>query len=214
MIYIVKHKEYDNEIPKGYKEIGVGDMFDGKGENINHLNPYINEATAYYWLWKNSKDKTIGVCHYRRFFAEHDKILDSGRVSEILKVNDIITLPRYYYTNNLYTELKVDLAKGKEHELCDKYLWEFYKKDPSFKDYMMNDNSFIPREMIIASRKVFNELCEELFDTVIPIAEKYHKEDSESRTNPRLVGFITERYLSYLIERKKYDAFIVNTKEV
>ena len=75
MIYIVKHREYKNPVPSWYKEIGVGQLYNGTGENINHLNKYLNEATAYYDLWKNSNDKTLGVCHYRRFFAENGKIV-------------------------------------------------------------------------------------------------------------------------------------------
>ena len=72
MIYIVKHKEYENPVPQGYKQLYVGNMFhfDYKEDNINKLNPYINETTGIYDIWKNHKDDIVGLCHYRRFFYD------------------------------------------------------------------------------------------------------------------------------------------------
>ena len=69
MIYIVSHIPYEGEVPTGYKVMYVGDMYKESGkDNINHLNPYLNELTALYDIWKNKKDKTVGLCHYRRYF--------------------------------------------------------------------------------------------------------------------------------------------------
>lgn len=218
MIYIVKHKEYNNPVPKGYKEIGVGDMFKNTGEDIEHLNKHINEATAYFDLWKNTKDKNVGVVHYRRFFADNGKILESKRVTEILKDNDMIVAARYFSPNNLYNELKGELAPGLERELYDKYLNLFYKKDSGFKDYMMNKRNFIPREMMVTTRPVYNKFCKQFFDVVIPVAEKFREEfmnDKEVATkNPRLIGFIVERYFSYLIEKNGFKIYEMEFIEV
>ena len=60
MIYIVKHRECFSPNVSGYGDLGVGKLFQHKGDNINYLNPYINEATALYDIWKNSKDKING----------------------------------------------------------------------------------------------------------------------------------------------------------
>ena len=214
MIYIVKHKDYENPIPKGYKEIGVGYNFNEKGDNINHLNPYINEATAYYDLWKNCKDKTVGVVHYHRFFAENSEILTTKRALEILKDVDMIVTKPYVSSVPLYNFLKADLAPGHEMDLFHKYLEEVYKAKPGFKDYMNSSKSFHPREMIIANKPVFDKFCKDLFKTILPLAEKYHKEDSNSRTNPRLTGFITERFFSYIIESSDYKLFEMDFMEV
>ena len=45
MIYIIKHKKYNNPIPQNYAELYVGDMYknDKAKDNINYLNKYINE---------------------------------------------------------------------------------------------------------------------------------------------------------------------------
>lgn len=213
MIYIVKHKEYNNPVPKGYREIGVGDRFkySGKGENINELNPHINEATAYYDLWKNSKDKTIGVCHYRRFFAEDGQPISTNRVNAILKDYDMIVAPKYKYTNSLCRVLRADLAPGLEQVLLSKYMAKIYMREPKFHEYMVRNNEFYPREMMIAKRETFDKFCEELFATIKPIAEEYREEymnDAEvAKKNPRIIGFITERFFSYLIVKNSYKVY-------
>ena len=218
MIYIVKHKDYKNPVPKGYKEIGVGPLFKDTGEDIDYLNAHINEATAYYDLWKNTKDKTVGVCHYRRFFAENGDILTLNRANEILKDTDMIVTKRYQYSRNLYDALKVELAPGLEHTLYDKYLQMFYEREPDFKIYMKLNNNFSPREMMITTRPKFNGVCSDFFDVVIPIVDKYREEfmnDAEVATkNPRLVGFIVERYFSYLIEKNGFKTYEMNYIEV
>lgn len=218
MIYIVKHKEYDNPIPQGYKELGVGKLFKDTGEDIEHLNPHINEATAYYDLWKNCKDTTIGICHYRRFFAENGEILSKRRAEEILKTTEMIVAKRYKSNHSLYIELKTDLAKGLEEKLYDKYLEMFYEREPMFEYYMKYAKEFYPREMLITSRKVFDEFCGKLFADVLPIAEAYRKEfmtDSEVATkNPRLLGFIVERFFSYTIVANGYKVHEMEIKDI
>jgi len=44
---------------------------DDTGDNISHLNRYLNELTGHYWVWKNFDLRSvefIGFCHYRRYF--------------------------------------------------------------------------------------------------------------------------------------------------
>lgn len=218
MIYIVKHKEYKNPVPSWYKEFGVGQLYKGNGENINHLNRYLNEATAYYDLWKNSNDKTLGVCHYRRFFAENAVILNKTRAEEILKDHDMIVATKYNGGGSLYNLLRADLAPGLEIELLNKYLAKIYMRNPKFHEYMMRNNEFYPREMMITTRPLFNLFCSEFFDTVIPIAEEFREEfmtDKEVATkNPRLIGFIVERFFSYIIEKNEYKTYEMNFIEV
>jgi hypothetical protein len=42
---------------------------DDTGENISSKNKYYSELTGIYWVWKNTRQKITGTCHYRRFFT-------------------------------------------------------------------------------------------------------------------------------------------------
>ncbi len=62
--------------PVGLTTIGVGNcrredvLRDNAGDNIADLNPYLNEATAIYRVWKDKSLRDVpyvGFCHYRRF---------------------------------------------------------------------------------------------------------------------------------------------------
>ena len=42
---------------------------DDTGDNISVKNRYYSELTGTYWVWKNTRQKIVGTCHYRRFFT-------------------------------------------------------------------------------------------------------------------------------------------------
>ncbi len=79
-IYVIAHKMFDYDLPKGYQPLLVGAGFnanqrgyqvDNTGENISSQNKEFNELTGLYWMWKNTSDEYIGLSHYRRYFSPH-----------------------------------------------------------------------------------------------------------------------------------------------
>ncbi len=87
--------------------LGVGEktrcrLNDAIAPGIPELNPFINEATGIYWLWKHLDDPLvgspdlIGICHYRRFFYSHASQL------KVLK-------PGFF--KRLFWRLKIDTPK-------------------------------------------------------------------------------------------------------
>jgi hypothetical protein len=85
-IYVVTHKEfeplYDAKTNRIRKPILGGSALrspidgygrDDTGDNISHLNPYLNEFGVMYWVWKNCGGKYIGFEHYRRALIAHPK---------------------------------------------------------------------------------------------------------------------------------------------
>lgn len=191
MIYIVSHKPFEGEIPSFYKVLYVGDMYEGSGkDNINHLNPYLNELTALYDIWKNKKDKTVGLCHYRRFFTKNGHILKASEASDLLEKSEIITV---YDIAPLKLDTFLETIISKP--LFDKYV---SRLPEGFQKWLKEANGFCPCNMFICRRELLNKYCEHLFPMIIPMAEQFILEDaSKEGVDTRALGRIAEIYFAY-----------------
>lgn len=203
MIYVIKHKDYNCPIPEGYKILEVGPLFkDFQTDNINDLNPYINELTGLYWIWKNTKDDFVGLCHYRRYFAEGDKILLHDRAEEILKGHEILTTKAVTFDRSLYEILVID-SGGQEG--FEKYRDMFFDAVPGFESYLKNTNTVNPRNMFFCRKELIDKYCEWLFPVVIPIAERFRAAEPRKNNNQdRLIGYFAERLMSFWILELDY----------
>ena len=114
-VYVVTHKDAKlDALPEGYRIIHAGRVTatekfgyagDDTGDNISALNRYLNEITALYWIWKNTRHTIIGLNHYRRFFTESDdssfaveKILSRETAEKILRNCDMIIVTGDFFT--------------------------------------------------------------------------------------------------------------------
>ena len=81
-ILVVTHKKYWMPKIEMYLPIQVGlinkndlgYLKDNTGDNISYKNPNYCELTAMYWAWKNIDVDYIGICHYRRYFTNKNKL--------------------------------------------------------------------------------------------------------------------------------------------
>jgi hypothetical protein len=84
------------ELPEWVVPLHAGAALDGRrlaetaddsGDNISARNRSYAELTATYWVWKNTRCRVKGVCHYRRMLAagpEALEALESGRIDAVL----------------------------------------------------------------------------------------------------------------------------------
>ncbi len=49
-----------------HTELGI--IGDNTGDHISAKNKTYSELTGLYWIWKNTCDDMVGLCHYRRYF--------------------------------------------------------------------------------------------------------------------------------------------------
>ena len=207
MIYVVKHKDYDCPLPEGYKLLEVGELFkDYNTDNINELNPYINELTGLYWIWKNTNDDFVGLCHYRRYFTDGDKLLTISKAKEKLSGHDILVAAPTVFNVSLYDILRNDLN---DWQVFSFYQDIFFKAVPGFEDYLKSNFVVNPRNMFFCRKDLIDSYCEWLFPIVIPIAKQFQFKVAPSyKDNPyntRMIGFFAERLMSYWFIKANLD---------
>ena len=200
MIYIVKHRECETPKLKDYKDLYVGDMYKcKKKDNINHLNPYINELTALYYMWKNFDDEYIGLVHYRRFLLdENEEILSFDKAKSLLNDYDILFAERYVVGNGIYPNLRSEIGTEINEKTLDKYYHKLCEQIPDL-DYYFKNTYLYPRNMFVCKKELLDKYCEWLFPIIIPLTEEFIKEDRLVNEKDRLLGYMFERLFTYFI---------------
>ena len=138
---------------------------DNTGENISSLNPYLNENTAIYWVYKHYKEignpDMVGFCHYRRFLDVDLANLQGDTIyCHRLKVVGASARP---YATKLDDFQGILLDHGRTglrinsqivSLFCDAYVNEFpmYRTDM---ELVLSDISFYDKNMFIMPRSVF-----------------------------------------------------------
>ena len=214
-VYVVTHKPtpHEGKLPAGYKIIQAGHALnpdlsyigDDTGDNISKLNPYLNETTALYWMWKNTSHKIIGLNHYRRFFTDsynasfsYEKILNKDNALKILKNYDIIVCTLHIG----YTQREnIQFAVGKSlTTICEttikKYLVQSFHADyiDAF-NYVLSSKSFYKCNVFITRQNIFNAYCEWLFSFIVDATEEILRTLSPEELvgrKQRAMGFFSE----------------------
>ena len=219
-VYIVTHKDADlPTLPDGYKIIHAGHaqaaedfgyLGDDTGDNISALNRWLNELTALYWMWKNTRHAIIGLNHYCRFFTTADdrhfaveKFLSREAAEEILRDFDIIVAEnrRAYLTVSCWQKM----MSGGDLEA---FIARVFKKHIALKqpDYLdafervSEAYTAFQYEMFITRRNIFEAYCEWLFSFLLDVTEEiFAKTNIRQIDNPRkyrVVGMFSERLMT------------------
>ena len=179
------------QVGKSVSQVDLGFCGDDTGENISDRNRKYSELTAQYWAWKNLKDiDYIGFAHYRRYF-KMDISLDN--IETILRKKDIIVVKPsiHYYNNALEFQRLVSLEDL--YILLDTLLEMYPQYEESIISYLYLSNEWIPCNMFIAKKEVFNQYCDFLFPLLFKVEDRL-KSYNYSRLN-RSLGYMGELLL-------------------
>lgn len=189
---------------------------DDVGEHISHKNKSFCELTALYWIWKNTLDPHIGLCHYRRFFSSilfsdqnrsgaavpleiAQRLLDLDQYGSILEAEvnlaDMIVPmrdPRPRSAVQMYSEhCRVDDWNAMLSGMSELYPLE---REPAERFFCTNYPLHY-YNMMITKRSRLNEYCEWLFPllfhlerAIIPSTDPYQH---------RVFGFLAERLFNW-----------------
>lgn len=218
-VYIAMHKAYDVRkadctVPivvgaAGSKiHIDNGLARDDRGDCISGRNPYYCELTALYWIWRNSQADIVGLCHYRRMFAEERGWAGLETISEasIRKlVGDgngvILPRPRCYWpfsvrTHFCFSHVGADLItiRGIVGRLTPDYLRAY--------DYVMEGHRLYLYNMFICGCDTIRRYCEWVFPV---LEEAWHLELHKGRDQrqARVYGFLGERLFNVWLRQNR-----------
>ena len=178
--WVVCHRPFPVSQVDMYRKLCVGGYYDDisasetEGQNIAQYNPELNELTALYWIWKNTKSEYVGLSHYRRFLFDNGKRMDAKRAEEILRDHDIILAP---------IRLKWNLMTNIDKAVGDQFFTDGYHAfrteiDLHQPEYLqafietMRGDFMYYCNLFMARREIVEEYCKWLFSFLTDAADR------------------------------------------
>ena len=228
-VYVITHKKFKEPNNQIYLPLSVGNVYhnelgycgDDTGNNISKKNKNYCELTGLYWIWKNDKKSdVVGISHYRRYFIKglfsrsKKRILDYKKISKYLKKYDII-LPK----KETYKEIALEqfcLSSGHIDDLYKtrKIISELYPDYVESFDLIMNQNKMYQYNMLITTKKIYDDYCKWLFDILFELEKRVDLSNGYTEYQKRIYGFISERLLNVWVYQKKLkvkERRVINT---
>lgn len=237
-IYVITHKSYDFPSSKLYKPLVVGKainnvdlhehagvVYDDVADNISHRNREYCELTGLYWLWKNSDEKYLGVCHYRRYFASNTQsniddscsvlgkqVISEPELEQLLEQADMIVPTALFIGPRTVFSQFINAHYVKDILLLKDIINMIYPDYSLSFEQVMNQSILYPFNMFIAKKEVFNKYCEWLFSILFFYEKKNNISEYDSYQR-RLYGFLAERLFTVWIVHN-YTKYIIRENDV
>ncbi|SFO27044.1 protein of unknown function [Pseudobutyrivibrio sp. UC1225] len=164
--------------PISYSQVGIsertGDIIrDDGGENISQKNPYYCELTATYYIWKNITADVVGLCHYRRYFANKknlgteaapfENVLTEGEIEKLMAEADVVIPKRNkYFIETLYSHY-AHTMDGMHLDVARDVMAKIYPEDLKYMDAIFSRTNGSMYNMCIMKKDIFDEYSEWLF---------------------------------------------------
>ena len=233
-IYVAMHKKIDLGFKSDlYEPLLVGSynkkdkdiLRDDKGENISSKNENYCELTGVYWIWKNSKEDIVGLCHYRRFlskrfFSSKSKYyLTEEEINELFNKEYNMILPKkHLYLKSIQNSLNI-APNVADMEVVKDSIKKLYPEYMEAYDKYMNGNSSYLCNVMITKKEIFDEYSEWLFKILYDVEENMDKETYiHDSYRKRMFGFLSERLLNIWLYHnqeslKIKEYYLINTEE-
>lgn len=226
-ILVATHKAYwmpedDVYLPlhvgrEGKQDLGF--VGDNTGDNISLKNPNFCELTGLYWAWKNLQCDYIGLCHYRRYFANKPKtseltdkkhaIYNKDEYEKLLKKYDVILpMKRNYYIETVRSHYE-HAHKKRDLDEVERIIKEMYPEYVDTFNKVMNSTKLYILNMFVMKKELFNNYCKWLFSIEFEL-EKRINISTYDAYNARIFGFLSERLFNVWLMHQSLKIVEVN----
>lgn len=196
-----------------YEEPGM--LSERTGNNRADHNPYFNEISALYWIWKNTHDPIVGLYHYRRvmgfkldstwkdpfgyrmevsdfvlqYFSSDEQL---AALHRLMSCSDLI-IPRLTVTAGASAD---QYCKVHDPESWAVFMEELERHQPELMPYRVlyeHTNLVTAFNMFVMRREWLDRFCTDLFSVIDAVFARIGP-----RTHfylKRYPGFISERFM-------------------
>lgn len=235
-MFVVAHRP--TPIPPGplYALIAVGGVQvpgaafrDDAGDSISAKNRQYCELTATYWVWKNTRDDAVGICHYRRYFnlvptELHGYSLltmptldraaagllgdprQARTIERLLGQYDLV-VPRALYQANSIGD---DYVRAHGREEWSEFLRQLDDLYGADRHSLRDETRFYGNNMLICRRDVFDLYATQLFHVIDRVAAAVGQRPDVpgARYQPgRYPGYLAERFMSAFVNANRLKHF-------
>lgn len=210
-MYVMTHKRFDCPTIEGYLPLHVGRAGkenigyteDNTGDNISIKNANYCELTGMYWIWKNDKDSDIvGVSHYRRYFTKQrffrntKYFIDKKYIEKTLEKYDVILPKKEIYKETAKEQYCLESGFIKDLNIVREIILEKHPQYLDMYDKIMGQNHMHQFNMLVCTKKVYDEYCTWLFDILFDLEQRIDLSEGYNDYQKRIYGFLSERLLN------------------
>ncbi|SCZ79743.1 DUF4422 domain-containing protein [Pseudobutyrivibrio xylanivorans] len=209
--------------PISYSQVGISDrtgdiIRDDAGENISQKNPFYCELTATYYIWKNITADVVGLCHYRRYFANKknlgtdqapfENVLTEAEIESLMTEADVIIPKRNkYFIETLYSHY-AHTMDGMHLDVAREVMAQVCPEDLKYMDAIFSRTNGSMYNMCIMKKDVFDRYSEWLFALLAGVEERV---DTTGLTDfqARLFGRVSEILMNVWILKIQSEGKVV-----
>lgn len=180
---------------------------DDTGDNISAKNANYSELTGLYWIWKNySGADYLGLCHYRRYFLNHNgTLMTESDYMNILSEYDVIiarpSLGEYDY-RTVYARSHDIRNLDLTGEVILRLYPDYYE---TFQEVLSDRHCYVGN-LFAAPMALFHAYCEWLF-TIFSALEELIDLSGCDDYHKRVFGFLSEQLLIVWIRYNKLSFY-------
>lgn len=227
-MYVMTHKKFECPKIEGYLPLHVGKhgkqdigyKTDDTGENISIKNPNYCELTGLYWGWKNDQSaEAIGISHYRRYFTKarisrkEKHYINQKDIEKILGQFDVILPKKEIYKESAKEQYCLEAGFMKDLNILREIILDKYPEYLEMYDKIMGQNLMHQFNMMICTKKVYDQYCQWLFNILFDLEQKIDLTKGYNDYQKRIYGFLSERLLNvwiYFNELKVKEMRVIN----